>query len=356
MLGSPKLGNLSILSATGVNAHDVELIAVEHYEVSERDGTTWLSFADAESTKFFRQAWIIRRRPRPIAPSFCGAPVPRTFASGCQRSAPITMSDFHPWTLRRDDAEDPHVRHPSPLRGDSDSWAEALIQWLDGNVLSSQAARYFCYFLCVHRMRPRDETEDVRSDEDFDDEELHVDNENVEEDLQTEMGGQDTTEDVDPETALNGKATQEQTSRSGMAIAHAIWKTGVDPENATAHDFDRPDTIDDTLDEAKESRKCEITLDADLAKAARDPQLNLYDAANNQDVRNWLNAVKVQKNEKGCGFLNTTQFEMVKRVANQICLDNEHNPQRHHMEPLRWSLHGGPDTGKSHVLKVIKEG
>ena len=42
--------------------------------------------------------------------------------------------------------------------------------WLDGTVVSQSSARYVSHFLCVFRVRPRDQDEDVRSDEDVDDE------------------------------------------------------------------------------------------------------------------------------------------------------------------------------------------
>ena len=51
-------------------------------------------------------------------------------------------------------------------------WEEALTAWLDGNVISRDSARYVAHFLSVLRVRPRDDVEDVRSDEDADDEQF----------------------------------------------------------------------------------------------------------------------------------------------------------------------------------------
>ena len=45
-----------------------------------------------------------------------------------------------------------------------------LSMWLDGNVVSQESARYVNHFLCVFRVRPRDQVEDLLSDEDVDDE------------------------------------------------------------------------------------------------------------------------------------------------------------------------------------------
>ena len=48
---------------------------------------------------------------------------------------------------------------------------------------------------------------------------------------------------------------------------------------------------------------------------------------------------------------------MVARIADRVVeeLRAEADGNAEYWEPLRWCLHGGPGTGKSHVLKVVKE-
>eukprot|EP00973_Karenia_brevis_P027051 3732954-Karenia_brevis.AAC.1 len=48
---------------------------------------------------------------------------------------------------------------------------------------------------------------------------------------------------------------------------------------------------------------------------------------------------------------------MVEKVAHRVMqeLDGDADSQSDFGEPLRWILHGGPGTGKSHVIKVLKE-
>ena len=50
------------------------------------------------------------------------------------------------------------------------------------------------------------------------------------------------------------------------------------------------------------------------------------------------------------------QYEMVERVADQVCVElrarNTNNYDN--FNPLLWSMHGGPGTDKSHVIKIIK--
>ena len=90
------------------------------------------------------------------------------------------MTYFHPWTFQQGGAQHPHVFHVSVVRGESAFGEEAPVKWLGGSVLSSQAVRYVSNVLCVvDRVRPRNETDDIRSDKDLDDDELRVDSDVV---------------------------------------------------------------------------------------------------------------------------------------------------------------------------------
>ena len=55
-------------------------------------------------------------------------------------------------------------------------------------------------------------------------------------------------------------------------------------------------------------------------------------------------------------LLNLSQYEIVERVADQVCVDiparNTNNYDN--FNPLSWSMHGGPGAGKSHVIKSSK--
>ena len=48
--------------------------------------------------------------------------------------------------------------------------------------------------------------------------------------------------------------------------------------------------------------------------------------------------------------------KLVERVADQVCMEFRARTTNTYddFHPLRWSLHGGPGTGKSHVIKIIK--
>ena len=48
---------------------------------------------------------------------------------------------------------------------------------------------------------------------------------------------------------------------------------------------------------------------------------------------------------------------MVDRVAQRILVELDADGEVGHDagEPLRWLLHGGPGTGKNHVMQIIKD-
>ena len=80
-------------------------------------------------------------------------------------------------------------------------------------------------------------------------------------------------------------------------------------------------------------------------------------AATSDDVRKWLEEIKVERNAEQKLFLNEEQYKCAEKVAARVIqeLDAEDTAEAQSGEPMRWMLHGGPGTGKSHVIKVVKE-
>ena len=68
--------------------------------------------------------------------------------------------------------------------------------------------------------------------------------------------------------------------------------------------------------------------------------------------------MRVREDDQDMIVLNASQFEVVKKVADRVCLEKvalQTGDYEALPEPLRWSMHGGPGTGKTHVIKIIKE-
>ena len=73
--------------------------------VKSEGGDDRLANPDVPSTQHFRHVWIMRRRPRPNAPAFSGAPIPHRCRGEGERATMITMTHFHLWTLRNAEAD-----------------------------------------------------------------------------------------------------------------------------------------------------------------------------------------------------------------------------------------------------------
>jgi len=113
-----------------------------------------LRYPDLPSTKHFRRAWILQRRPRPVAPTMIAAPTPRHRDLEADRSALTTMTYFRPWTLRKEYAS-VHVPPGSSLKGEHSTWQNALDMCLNGGIISNEPMKYIGSFLSVYRWRPK---------------------------------------------------------------------------------------------------------------------------------------------------------------------------------------------------------
>ena len=56
--------------------------------------------------------------------------------------------------------------------------------------------------------------------------------------------------------------------------------------------------------------------------------------------------------------MNAFQLEVAKKIAKRVCIEIavlEIGNYDALPDPLRWSMHGGPGTGQTHVINMIKE-
>ena len=90
--------------------------------------------------------------------------------------------------------------------------------------------KYVGNFLSVYRVRPRDPDEDARSDEDFDDEKLVLDENMLERAMKSRVGGKERDNVEGVKDTIDGKTSHEENSRSAMELAKKIW-----PEREVQH-------------------------------------------------------------------------------------------------------------------------
>ena len=93
------------------------------------------------------------------------------------------------------------------------------------------------------------------------------------------------------------------------------------------------------------------------SRAEREAALAQRPQPTKEDVQEWLDALKHRKRSDGRLYVNAKQFEAVAKEAQRVCeeLPNRLGAPPSISQPLRWVVHGGPGTGKSHVVRdVIK--
>ena len=75
-------------------------------------------------------------------------------------------------------------------------------------------------------------------------------------------------------------------------------------------------------------------------------------------IETWLRELKNRTDENGRPLANKKQYDAVGLVAERVIQElraTAGTASAATSEPLRWCVHGGPGTGKSHVIKLLKE-
>ena len=112
-------------------------------------------------------------------------------------------------------------------------------------------------------------------------------------------------------------------------------------------DFSTPENLNEIFKAARASQSRENSGKHALEEEPRDASLAERKAESVAAVDTWLEALKIRKDEKGRAIANAEQLQAVEVVATRV---KEQIPDLSAGEPLRWLLHGGPGTGKSHVI------
>ena len=102
----------------------------------------------------------------------------------------------------------------------------------------------------------------------------------------------------------------------------------------------------------KEKRGGPVLKNADQA-----PALTVEYSATIAEVRAWCQDIAKRTVDKR-KVLNDSQLRLVNKVVDRVCEEMEDiitGTIDNSREPLRWAMHGGPGTGKTHVVKIIKE-
>jgi len=144
-----------------------------------------------------------------------------------------------------------------------------------------------------------------------------------------------------------------------MAVAREVWGQR---------------TIETPLSEVRNAWPTALSCDLDgvltSARASRNKEKSMADrvateggvvaqaGATSGQVAVWLRNLEFRKDKvTGRRIVNAKQYDMVKQVAERVMkeVDGVARGGADMGEPLRWCMHGGPGTGKSHVLCILRK-
>ena len=192
------------------------------------------------------------------------------------------------------------------------------------------------------------------------DEPLDLDHDGLQEALTTRVGGRVGKDDADggAEAGEGAEGSHHVNSAAGIHLAREVWKGG-DASSRVASVSALPTSfVDNVLKEAMASKRKEKEAKAlanDYRKVAA--AVRHLRAPTVGDARARVEELRTRTSPDGRAHLNAKQFEAVSAVADRLIsqLTGAAGVDVAGDEALRWVVHGGPGTGKSHVLKTIRD-
>ena len=333
---------LATSQETGTPAH---LKPWEDCLLKPWDQSGVIFFDDAAATRFLRHAWYIQRRPTPVCPVFANSPVPLHLSEDLDRSALLATAYFRAWTLHRHacDSTVPHVAH---LKGASASWDDSFRQWLL-QLPCEETKRYINNFLSVYRVRSTENGLD-NSDDSGADEPLVVDASNIQKALATQLPrdrAERTSTLLAPDNHLH----------SALSQADALWSSAATYSTAARNDY----------------AACEVKAMLRATRSTARPPLRPFTAQMGPSLRAlpaenipariqaWLADLAAETKPQTKRRCNSEQFLFLQRAAARVTeeLRTEEHSERAAIassQPMRWALHGGPGTGKSYVVRLLR--
>ena len=302
-----------------------------------------LFFDETPIAKPLRHAWYLRRRRCPVCPHFANSPVPRRLEDDASRTALLGTAYFRAWTLQRN-LGDRLVPHISELKADTETWSASFRKWLS-QLPCEETKRYVGNFLSVYRIRPTNDTAENSDNSDCDDP-LTIDKTTIEEALQTLV----------PHGHAHGQAKEATIDiDAAMSQAKVSWGTTSHFGVAAPNPYAQAD--------AKVHLRAARQKQEQHGAATRPPHGEpgvFFESKQNiaQQIRLWLEDVEARP-RTAKNHCNREQILFLRHVAERVLQENSTGQDVGATadagdEPMRWAVHGGPGTGKSHVLRVLR--
>ena len=283
-------------------------------------------------------AWCLRRKARPQCPQMASAPVPNRTGEDTESNAKMTMTYFRAWTLDKKRSGD-KVRYIKHLREPGTTWDRSLRRWLL-QLPCAETKQYVGNFLSVYRVRP--DTELDNSDNEDDNEDLVVTEELLGVACQTHVA---VEEDNHKESKWS---THRRLLVDALQRAEQHWG-GRGVSKSVPGEVGNPYATMDTKGIVKGLHRAAEAPAGNATQTKLEPSVTRRPGR----LQETLAAIDRWSSTVADGKCNRKQAELCQRVAQQVraelLAEDGASPQ-----PLRWVVHGGPGTGKSHTLKLIR--
>ena len=300
-------------------------------------------FPSIGATAGLRRNWYLQRRARPKCPQFSNCPVPKSLAENAEANARLTQVYFRAWTLNAAE-ESENVPFLGHLLGKHESWEESLRHWLQ-LLPCAETKRNVGNFLSVYRVRPHAEAEG-NSDDDGADEPIALTTAQLPGALRTQLPAQ--------RRKRNCAQNDEQGNRTEEAMrqADALWPTSIPPQPPTPAQSATYEAICCAAARKAARAKPATTQHGLLPPKEQSAAVFCAPTHVKDAVRTW----SAQLAETAA--CNPEQESFCAKVAARVLQeleDSQLEPGVPHSKPLRWVLHGGPGTGKSRTLKLVRK-
>ena len=300
-------------------------------------------FPSIGATAGLRRNWYLQRRARPKCPQFSNCPVPKSLAENAEANARLTHVYFRAWTLNAAE-ESENVPFLGHLLGKRESWEESLRHWLQ-LLPCAETKRNVGSFLSVYRVRPHAEAEG-NSDDDGADEPIALTTAQLPGALRTQLPAQRRKRNC-AQNDEQGNRTEEATRQ-----ADALWPTSIPPQPPTPAQSATYEAICCAAARKAARAKPATTQHGLLPPKEQSAAVFCAPTHVKDAVRTW----SAQLAETAA--CNPEQESFCAKVAARVLQeleDSQLEPGVPHSKPLRWVLHGGPGTGKSHTLKLVRK-
>ena len=329
-------GGASKVSKAKAGTSILKLRPGQDYKLKARQHNGCAQYS-ATSGAGLAHSWFLQRRPAPRVPCFSHCPVPRRLDEDLEENARLTLAYFRSWTLdtRRSTA---NVVHVGSLRQRYETWESALRGWL-GRLPCQETKEYVGNFLSVYRVRPATDGQD-NSDDDAADAALEV----KEQDLPAALGTK--CPQVGRRQAQDGEDRDDARVVDALRRVEAMWATGaIEAETERS----RNSWADVSAEEAVKAARQRASRSTKAGKCRPADPTALVSCHGDveAEIDAWLLTLVPPK-------CNAEQRDFCTKVAMRVKDELGQVSGVRNEEPLRWALHGGPGTGKSYALDLVR--